>query len=240
MDDAITAYLMDKNAVPELGPLPKVLERKHTILGANGIQVVQNADRTFTVVSMTEDARKLLSQVEEATTAASDPTEFAAFRVSFDGESTVTIKAGYINWVKWTGAAWSFREEKIDETTLDISAVGFPSTIMLKVPMKWNNSELVAGSPVETQVTGPFLIDGGYYQFTSVYTTDWSGVDEALFATDPHYEATVSPSTSSTTMFRMKLATITEAGNVEPINFSSVTLPQAFSARAVSLDIVQL
>ena len=232
MDPDVIAYLMDKDAIPETGPLQYSPPSENRIIGSGGIEVSQSFDKNVTVVSISES---LEEQIRSASKPQGDPLSGIAFMCSYnqDGQ-TVTVKPGYLSYTKWSNAAWAFDEFETEEETKDVTSL--PAYVYLVVPMKTNSSNINDGTSPFGTFSGTADIEGTTYATEVTYTTDWTGPDEA--ALTGLIDVVSEPHTDASSDFRRILATIDEDGNVSPRHFSGLTIPQSFNGRIISLSIV--
>lgn len=218
-------------------PEPKPNPFPDQIYGTGAASVYSTYGNEDVLVSASEPDDEV-EQSDDATTGA-DPTANASFRVSYDGEDTITIKEGFINYTKWSGTAWTMVERKI--TGAEITSAGLPCHVYLKIPVQNNVSNNNATSPISTNISSQ-NIDGNYYVVTEQIATDWIGVNETTLDGQPasaSFESRVLYfGTASSTEFRFILADLDADGNVSQKHFGGITIPQGFNARVVALTIV--
>jgi len=232
MDPDIIAYLMDKDAIPETGPLQYSLPSENRIIGSGGIEVSQSLDKNVTVVSISES---LEEQIRSASKPQGDPLANIAFRCSYNQEDqTVTVKPGFLSYTKWSNGAWVYEEfETLKETK---AVASLPCYVYLVVPMRTNASDIDDGTSPFGVYFGTAEIEGSTYATDVQYTTDWTGPNESSLIN--LIDVVPVPYTLSSLDFRRIIATIDEDGNVDNRHFSGVTIPQSFNGRIIAVSIV--
>jgi len=228
---------MTEDGEESYSPKPKPNPFQDQIYGAGAVRVHATEGNEDVLVSAS-DSESEAEQSDDATIG-TDPTANASFRVSYDGEDTITIKEGFINYSKWSGSAWTMVERKI--TGAEITSVGLPCHVYLKIPVQNNVSNNNAISPISTNISSQ-TIDGNSYVVTEQIATDWIGVNETTLDGQPveaSFESRVAYfTTASSTEFRFILADLDADGNVSQKHFGGITIPQGFNARVVALTIV--
>jgi len=233
MEPEVIACLMDKDASPDVGPLPYSVPSDNRILGSGGIQVVQNFERSVTMVSMSPEIE---DQIQTAITQPSgDPFANIAFRCSYNQEDqTVTVKPGFLSYTKWQNGAWVYQEFETLEETKAVAAL--PCYVYLVVPMRTNSSDIDDGTSPFGAFFGTAEIEGSTYATDITYTTDWTGPNESSLIN--LIDVVPVPYTLPSTDFRRIIATIDKDGNVDNRHFSGLTIPQSFSGRIITVSIV--
>lgn len=228
------SILLDPEAVPDGIPTnSQSIGQQFRVVAGDGIEVQQTGSEV--IISLAEDVRDDIQQVQSTADDIEDPLQHMGFRISY-GAGAVMINKGYVWRTKWETDKWVTSEVEVNPGVIEIEP---PFYVYAAIPMK----QYTALTEVpKYDISDSVTIDSVLYLSMIGMKTDWTGLDEdklldASLTQQSIYEiSTTEPENVSWPddgKFRFVLGFVGADETVQQTHIGGFTLPQAFSPNII-------